>query len=116
MSSGAFALYLDPPAGSGGNPLSFKRVIPLLPITNGGTTHFNHGRLSLVYDDFLSPGPHGPAVKVTLRVNGGPPLDLMIPVGKTLVHTMAPGDTVASFDVQPEPNTHPSLAALVEYS
>lgn len=116
MSSGAFALYVDPPAGSGGTPTSFKRVIPLLPVHVGGAIEFHNGRISLVYDDFLSPGPHGPAVKVVLRINGGPPQNLMIPVGKTLVHTMATGDTVASFDVQPEPNTHPSLAALVEYS
>lgn len=51
MSSGAFALYIDPIAGSGGNPV--HRVIPL-PISGEDGTRFSHRQVSLIYDNFAA--------------------------------------------------------------
>jgi hypothetical protein len=119
MSSGAFALYVDPAAGSGGSTI--KRVIPLPPTGNQGVIGFNQGFLSLAYDDF---GQGPPTVSVRFRVitsTGAVRVDQtdMFPVGRTVATEIFSGDLAASFEY-PAPGQSstatPALSALVEFS
>ena len=111
MDTKDFALYLDPPAGSAGAP-AFRRVVPL--------PDSNQGQISIIYDNFGTSGLTPVGVKV--RINGvlqSPDLMISSP-GKTPVHSLSSGDTVASFDVTPPTDSsgnivRPSLAVLVEY-
>ena len=51
MSSGAYTLSVDQPAGAEPDA-PMQRVIPLVPVANQGAIPFNSGWLSLAYDDF----------------------------------------------------------------
>jgi hypothetical protein len=128
MSSGAYALYVDQSAGGGPNGI-IERVIPVPPTFNQGNVSFNHGWLSLAYDNFGT----GPAtIIVRVRVLNGTPTatvrsDTMVtlPVGRTVVTQIQSGDRAVSVQYPPQPappaqpvqNTvHPVLAAFIEFN
>jgi hypothetical protein len=116
MSSGAYALFVDQPAGAGPNA-SIQRVIPLVPVANQGAIRFHNGWLSLAYDDFGS----GPAtVDVSVRIiNGNGVVTLAetvaIGVGRTVIKQLASGDHAASLTVTGPAGARPALTALVEF-
>jgi hypothetical protein len=118
MSSGAYALFVDQPAGAGPNA-PIQRVIPLIPVNHLGGIPFNNGWLSLAYDNFGT----GPAtVDVRVRVlnsasAGGIRLDttVSIPVGRTAITVLASNDHAASLTVTGPAGARPALTALVEF-
>jgi hypothetical protein len=116
MSSGAYALFVDQLAGAGPNA-AMQRVIPLIPVNHQGGISFNHGWLSLAYDNFGT----GPAtIDVLVRVIDGHGTvtlseTLSIAVGRTTVKQLASGDHAASFTVTGPPGARPALTALVEF-
>jgi len=117
MSSGAYALFLDQPAGAGANA-TIQRIIPLIPVSNEGAISFNHGWLSLAYDSFGTVAP----VEVRVRVlNPTFPesirLDetVFIPMGRTVITEIMQEDHAASLTVTTSP-PHPALTALVEFN
>jgi hypothetical protein len=116
MSSGAYALFLDQPAGAGPDA-TIQRVIPLVPVSHQGAISFNHGWLSVAYDNFGTVAP----VEVRVRVlNPTFPesirLDetLFVPMGRTVITEIMQEDRAASLTVTTSP-PHPALAALVEF-
>lgn len=119
MSSGAYALFVDQPAG-GGPSATIQRVIPLVPVANQGAISFNDGWLSLAYDNFGS----GPAtIDVSVRVlnpgySGGIRLNLSdtIPVGRKVITQLVSGDHAASLTVTGPTGARPALTALVEFN
>ena len=116
MSSGAYALFVDQPAGGGGGA-AIQRVIPLVPVSHGGAISFNNGWLSLAYDNFGS----GPAtVDVSVRVITGSSTvrlatTVSIPVGRTVITQIMSGDRAASLTVTGPAGARPALTALVEF-
>ena len=118
MSSGAFALYIDQAAG-GGPGAVVRRVIPLPPTFGGGAIKFNHGWISLAYDDFES--DDAAFVRVRIVNVEGVRLDQQFQFfrGRTVVSEILAGDLLASFEVAPSPTPggpRPVVTALVEYS
>jgi hypothetical protein len=118
MSSGAYALFVDQPAG-GGPSATIQRVIPLVPVSHQGAISFNNGWLSLAYDNFGS-GPT--TVDVSVRVlNPGSPGGIRltetvsIPVGRTAITQIMSGDHAASLTVTGPTGARPALTALVEF-
>ena len=116
MSSGAYALFVDQPAGAGPNA-SIQRVIPLVPVANQGAISFNNGWLSLAYDNF---GTGPTTIDVSVRViNGGGEVTLsetfFIGVGRTVIKPLTSGDHAASFTVTGPAGARPALTALVEF-
>jgi hypothetical protein len=114
MSSGAYALFVDQPAGAGPNA-SIQRVIPLIPVNHQGGISFNNGWLSLAYDNFGT----GPAtVNVSVRVINGQGAvtlseTLSIGVGRTTIKQLTSGDHAASLTVAGPAGARPALTALV---
>ena len=119
MSSGAYAISIDPTAG-GGPGGTIQRVVPLPPVGHQGAISFSNGWLSLAYDDF---GAGPPQVGVRVRVfnaTNGVTLDqtIQFPVGRTVVKRLDSGDLTASFQFPPAGQTsavRPALSALVEF-
>jgi heme/copper-type cytochrome/quinol oxidase subunit 2 len=120
MSSGAYAIPIDPSPG-GGMPATIQRVVPLPPVQHQGAITFIDGWLSLAYDDF---GAGPPQVGVRVRIfnaTHGVTLDqtIQFPVGRTVVKHLDSGDLTASFQFPPGGGTatsHPALSALVEFN
>jgi hypothetical protein len=116
MSSGAYALFVDQPAGGGGGA-TIQRVIPLVPVSHQGGISFNSGWLSLAYDNFGS----GPAtIDVSVRVITGSSTvrlatTVSIPVGRTVITQIMSGDHAASLTVTGPAGARPALTALVEF-
>jgi hypothetical protein len=116
MSSGAYALFVDQPAGAGPNA-PMQRVIPLVPVANQGGISFNKGWLSLAYDNFGT----GPAtVDVSVRVINGQGVvtlteTVAIGVGRTAIKQLTAGDHAASLTVTGPAGARPALTALVEF-
>jgi hypothetical protein len=116
MSSGAYALFVDQPAGAGPNA-AIQRVIPLIPVNHQGGISFNNGWLSLAYDNFGT----GPAtVNVSVRVINGQGAvtlsqTLSIGVGRTTIKQLTSGDHAASLTVTGPAGARPALTALVEF-
>ena len=118
MSSGAFALYIDQTAGSGGGAAA-RRVIPLPPApSGGGAINYNQGRISLVYDNFGNQPTPVPVKVRILKRDGTVALSqtMNIPVGLTLVREIQANDGLASFEVDGGTQPRPAITALVEYS
>jgi hypothetical protein len=67
VSSGAFALYVDQTAGAGTNT-PIHRIVPLPPLSNHGDIHFDHRRLTLLYDNL--PAHANPPIPDTVHVTG----------------------------------------------
>jgi hypothetical protein len=117
MSSGAFALPVDPAAGSMGGG-TIERVIPLPPTFQQGAIPFSRGWLSLAYDDF-DQGPVTIRVRV-LTTGNVIRLDeaVQFAPGLTVVTEILEGDLAASFQY-PAPGQEgggkPVLSALVEF-
>jgi hypothetical protein len=121
MSSGAYALYIDPQAGGMNNP-QVQRVIPLPHIGNQEGIHFDHRRLTLAYDNFTNGSA---SIQVMVRFIDdnhmviGSPQTLPIRIGCTPV-PIPPTACLASFEVNAAPAgetpPHGSLTALVEYN
>jgi hypothetical protein len=116
MSSGAYALFVDQPAG-GGPTGAIQRVIPLIAVGNQGEISFDHGRLSLAYDNF---GTGSATVDVLARVithNGTVRLNttFSIPVGRTHITDIQQGDVAASLTVTGPAGARPALTALVTF-
>jgi hypothetical protein len=114
MRSGAFALFVDQPAGAGPGQ-SGRRVIPLpFPATNV--------RLSLAFDDFGGTPPVASAV-AHIRIIGTSgavtrtfsPFD--VPRGRSALIAIFPGEVAASIHTDPigSPATLPAVTALVEF-
>ena len=116
MSSGAYALFVDQSAGGGPNA-TIQRVIPLVPVSHQGGISFNNGWLSLAYDNF----GNGPAtVDVGVRVITASSTirwatTISIPVGRTTITQIMPGDHAASLTVTGPAGARPALTALVEF-
>ena len=119
MGSGAYAVFIDSPAGGGPSGGVGKRVVPLPPPGNSGGVKFSLVVLSLAYDDF---GSGHPTVNATVRIlrGGGAAsqtINATIPVGRTPVATLHPNDQAASVETQPVvPGQLPAVTALVEYT
>lgn len=116
MSSGAYALFVDQPAGAGPNA-PIQRVIPLVPVANQGAISFNNGWLSLAYDNF---GTGPTTIDVSVRViNGLGAVTLAetvtIGLGRTVIKQLASGDHAASLTVTGPAGARPALTALVEF-
>jgi len=117
MSSGAFALPIDPAAGSMGGA-TIDRVVPLPPTFHQGAIPFHRGWLSLAYEDF-GQGPVTIRVRV-LAVGNAVRLDEVVQfaAGRTVVTEILEGDLAASFQY-PAPGQQgggkPVLSALVEF-
>jgi hypothetical protein len=116
MASGAFALYVDPPAGAGMSKIG-QRVIPFPRTHNAGQIHFTDGTLSLIYDDF---GLGIPTIRVDVRIlsDNHPPVTTTqnISVGRTVIHTIQQHDVSASIKTDMNLPVGGALTALVEYS
>ncbi len=116
MHSRAFALFIDPPAGSGPGQ-SGHRVVPLpFPATNV--------RLSLAFDDFGGvpvAATHAVAHVRILDTTGAitrtfSPLD--VPIGRSAIIAIHPGEVAASVRTDPigaAPGSLPAVTAFVEF-
>jgi len=124
MPNGAFALYVDLPAGSGGGAVPggaanqpIDRVIPL-PRLGNGHLEFDDRRLTLSYDNV----PVGNAVN-PLHVTGHflgtaapSPIDVNVNGGHCLVLEVPRDACAASLHVEPVAGkVRGPLSALVEY-
>jgi hypothetical protein len=121
MSSGAFALYIDLSAGSGGgsggpNNATILRTVPLPHLS--GTVHFTHRRLTFAYDARgLGPDPLSIEFQFidnnhTITADGS----MFVSLGSN--ELTIPGDaTMVSIRVLPTnpPGPRGALTALVEY-
>ena len=86
MSSGAYAIPIDPSAG-GGPGGTIQRVVPLPPVGHHGAISFSDGWLSLAYGDFgAGLSPVGVRVRI-FNATLGVTLDttMQFPVGRTVV-------------------------------
>jgi len=119
MSSGAYAVFVDQPAGAGMNA-SIQRVIPLVPVAQQGAITFNDGWLSLAYDNFgTEPSPIDVLVRV---INPNSPggfsmnTTVQIGVGRTVIKELQAEDLAASLTVTGPAGARPALTALVEFN
>ncbi len=117
MSSGAFALYVDPQAGGGSNA-PIDRIIPLPRLGNDDRIHFDHRRLTLSYDNLPPAAP--PSITVTGRFIGGAasPSNVTINAGECHVGNIPTDACAAALHVDPAPagSVRGPLTALVEYN
>jgi hypothetical protein len=116
MASGAYALFIDSPAGSGPSGVG-KRTVPLPPL-KVGAVKFTDVWLSLAYDDFGQGEPQAtahvhiifddPSMNVTNT--------FQIPIGRTAIAHIGGPALAASVRTEPVNGHLPAVTALVEYT
>jgi hypothetical protein len=131
MSSGAYALYIDLAAGSGGGGtgsppnVPIHRVVPLPHTGRRNQIHFDARRLTLAYDNIIdsshNDGPDPLIVMVHFVDNGiaSTPTTLQLHIGCTEV-PIPDRACLAAIVVPPQPappqgGPRGALTALVEY-
>jgi hypothetical protein len=119
MGSGAFALFIDQPAGSGMNAPQ-QRVVPLLTAGDAGGVKFTKVFLSLAYDTFgdsTAPATFPATVRVIHDNGTVDTIDAKVGIGRTVVAAYSTAGVVAaSVQLNPPKNFRPNVTALVEYA
>ena len=122
MSSGAFSLFIDQPAG-GGPTGAQQRVVPIPPPAESGAVKFTTVAFSLAYDTFGQANAPAtiPAIVRVLHGSGAvDTIDVTVEVGRkwfTFLHT---DEQAVSVQLPPQSNWpsgfRPQVSAMVEYA
>ena len=118
MSAGAYAVFIDQPAGGGGGG-ALRRVVPLPPAGKTGLVKFTTVVLSLAYDNFGEPGAPAtiPGTVRFLKDDGtADTQSVVIEVGRRFAVACTPNDQAASVELKPPAGFRPLVTALVEYA
>lgn len=116
MGSGAYSIFIDPPAG-GGPQNRGRRVVPVPPPENSGGVKFTTVVLSLAYED-LQTGVHATGTFRILRGGGAssPPQPFDVPAGRTPIAVLHSNDQAVSVETDPVNDKLAEVTALVEYT